>query len=387
MAQEPAPTADEMWQIIRQQQAQIDALRAQLAQTRQDARSANEKAEAAGDYVESFAASQTSTSGTSLGGYGELHYTRVDADAGDTDRIDFHRFVLFLGHEFNDRVHFYSELELEHSAVAGDEPGEVELEQAYVDFALTADTTARGGLFLLPVGILNEMHEPPTFYGVERNDVESIILPATWWEAGASFNGRLGNGLSWDAAMHSGLAMPTTGDDAFRVRSGRGHVAEAPASDPAYTLRLKYTGLPGLELAASYQLQTNPSQIPGDGLDRGQLFTAHAIYQNAGFGLRALYAGWTFDGDAVKAAGADRQSGWYLEPSYRINERWGFYARHENLDAIREQDRFTQNEIGLNFWPAQGVVLKMDFRMREHSLTSLAVEDFDAVDLGFGYAF
>ena len=394
-AQENEPgTLKEMWEIIQAQQAEIDALKEEVRNARQDAQQtknevteAKAQVDATAEFVESMAVPQSAFQGTTIGGYGELHYNQVDSNSGDSDEIDFHRFVLYVNHEFSDRIRFFSELELEHSIAGDGQPGEVELEQAYVDFALTDSLTARTGLFLLPVGIMNETHEPPTFYGVERNDVENIILPSTWWEAGAALNGRFDNGLSWDFAVHSGLAMPTTGGSAFRVRSGRQKVGEALASDPAYTARLRYTGIPGLELAASYQYQTDPSQVPGDGLDSGQLFTAHAVYQYGDFGLRGLYGAWNFDGAAVDAADADHQDGWYLEPSYRLTEKWGVYARYEDLDGARDQDKFTQNEIGFNYWPIEGVVLKMDYRQRDHSLSSSSGNDFDALDLGFGFAF
>ena len=393
-AQTAPTTIEELWEIVQRQQAEIDELREALGEAREEVAAANDRivetearVDATGDYVETLAVADSGASDTSIGGYGELHYNNVSSDAGDEKEIDFHRFVLFVNHEFTDRVRFFSELELEHSLAGDGKPGEVELEQAYVEYALTGDTFAKTGLFLLPLGIINETHEPTTFYGVERNDVESIIIPSTWWEAGAGLNGRFANGLSWDLALHSGLAMPTTGSSAFRVRSGRQKVAEADASDLAYTARVKYTGMRGLELAASYQYQSDPSQVPGDGLDTGQLLTAHAIFQRGGFGLRALYAGWRFDGFAVEAAGADEQDGWYVEPSYRFSDKWGVYARYEDIDAARDQDKFTQNEFGINYWPVPGVVLKIDYRMRDHSLGALADEDFDAIDLGFGYNF
>ncbi|MDH5214425.1 MAG: OprO/OprP family phosphate-selective porin [Gammaproteobacteria bacterium] len=393
-AQEAPASIEDLWQIIQRQQAEIDSLRDEIRAARQDVDATSEKVaetearvEATGEYVETMATLQSVPSKTTIGGYGELHYNNIDSDAGDSDEIDFHRFVLFFGHEFTDRVHFYSELELEHSLAGDGAPGEVELEQAYVDFTLTDQLTARAGLFLLPVGIINETHEPQTFYGVERNDVENIIVPATWWEAGGAMYGHFGNGLSWDVAVHSGLAMPTTGSSAFSVRSGRQKVAEAIASDPAYTARLRYSGVPGLELAASYQYQTDPSQIAGDGLDSGQLISAHDDFRRAGFGLRALYSSWNFNGFAVEAADADKQDGWYIEPSYRLTEKWGFYGRYEDLDGARSQDKFTQSEVGFNFWPVSGVVLKMDYRKREHTLDALSGSDFDAIDLGFGYGF
>jgi hypothetical protein len=113
---------------------------------------------------------------TTLGGYGELHYNNLRDQKGSSnkDQMDFHRFVLFVNHEFNDKMRLVTELELEHSLSGDGKPGEVELEQAYIQYDLTAKTSITGGLFLTPVGILNETHEPPTFYGVERNDVEKI---------------------------------------------------------------------------------------------------------------------------------------------------------------------------------------------------------------------
>lgn len=393
-AQDEAPSVEELWDIVQQQQAEILALRDEVQAAQQQASEAQSQAEAAdakveatGDFVDTLAITDESRDTPRIGGYGELHYNKLQSDAGDGEEIDFHRFVLFFGHDFTDRIRFFSELEVEHSLAGDGAPGEVELEQAYIDYVLADTVSARTGLFLLPVGILNETHEPPTFYGVERNNVENILIPSTWWEAGAGLSGYSSSGLSWDLAVHSGLAMATDGGSAFRVRSGRQKVAEALANDLAYTLRVKYSGIQGLELSASYQYQSDPSQLPGDGLDSGQLLTTHAIYQYGGFGLRALYSDWHFDGDAVEAAGADRQTGWYIEPSCRINERWGVYARHENIDAAREQDKFTQNEIGFNFWPHDSVVLKVDYRQRDFSLPGLEDSNFDALDLGFGYTF
>ncbi|NND43815.1 MAG: porin, partial [Xanthomonadales bacterium] len=326
---------------------------------------------------------------TTIGSYGELHYNRLDASdpARDLDEIDYHRFVLFFGHRFNERTRFYSEFELEHSLAGDGAPGEVELEQAFVEYDLKPGLHARAGLFLVPVGILNETHEPPTFYGVERNDVESIIVPSTWWEAGAALNGRWGADWSWDLALTSGLNMPTSGGSAYRVRSGRQKVAEALASDGAVTGRLRYLGIPGLQAAVTLQYQADPSQASNDGLDSGTLFEGHIDYRRGPFGLRALYARWDFSGDAVTAAGADEQSGWYVEPSWRVSERLGLYTRYENLDGYRGQDQFSQWEVGFNWWLNDNVVFKFDYRDRDHDLPGDAGRDFSGIDLGVGYNF
>lgn len=386
------PDIEAIWTIVQQQQAEIDELKRRLEVADAKLENAELQIEATGDYVESVANVPQADSTTRIGGYGELHYNNLNADdnANDVDEIDFHRFVLFFGHDFTDRVRFFSELELEHSLAGDGAPGEVELEQAFIEFGLTDTVSAKTGLFLLPLGTINETHEPPTFYGVERNSVENVIIPTTWWEAGAALSGYFANGLSWDVAAHSGLAIPTTGGSAFRVRSGRQKVAEALASDPAYTLRLRYTGLPGLDLSASYQYQSDPSQVAGDGLDSGRLFTANAGYTVGGFSLRSLYARWDFSGDAVELADSDSQAGWYIEPSYRfpgVSSQWGIYSRYEDVEGARTQDRYSQWEVGFSYWPIDDVVLKFDYRSRDHDLAVDGGRDFDGFDLGVGYQF
>ncbi len=373
-------------------QQQIDELKHQLEQTQTQNVETDAKVEAVAEYVESGSVQQPAARKTTIGGYGELHYNNLNAvdPSKDVEAIDFHRFVLFFGHQFNDKTRFYSELEVEHAFVAdsgGDTPGEVEVEQALSEFDLQPGLHSKVGLFLVPVGILNETHEPPTFYGVERNDVENIIVPSTWWEAGAGLNGRWGSDWNWDLAFTSGLQIPTTGSNAFRVRSGRQKVGKALASDGAMTGRLRYLGIAGLQAAVTVQYQFDPSQIANDGLDDGTLIEAHIAYQRAGFGLRALYARWDFSGDAVEAADADKQTGWYIEPSYRLNKHVGFYTRYEQVSAARDRDNFDQWEVGLNWWPHENVVLKVDYRDRSHDLASQRGRDFTGIDLGLGYSF
>jgi len=374
-------------------QHQIDELEHELEQTRNQTTETEAKVDAVADAIESQPQQQfTPWQNTTIGGYGELHYSNLDADdpSHDLEEIDFHRFVLMFGHQFNDSTRFYSELELEHSLIedsGGETPGEVELEQAYVEFDLNPGLHSKAGLFLLPVGILNETHEPNTFFGVERNQVESIIIPSTWWEAGAAMNGLFGSGWTWDLAVSSGLSIPTSGGSAFRIRSGRQKVAEATAKYPAVTGRLRYLGIAGLQAAVTVQHQFDASQVGGDGLDDATLLEAHIDYRRAGFGLRALYARWNLSGSDAKTADADLQTGWYIEPSYRINDRFGFYTRYEDVEGARGVDQFDEWQFGMNWWPNDNVVVKIDYRSRDHDVVSEGGHDFTGVDLGIGYAF
>jgi len=160
-----------------------------------------QKVDMTAEMIEQAGATDTAVNKTHLVGYGEVHYNSLDS----SNEIDFHRFVLYVSHEYSDHISMHSELELEHSIAGENQNGEIELEQAYIDIDLGGKHTVRTGLFLIPIGIMNETHEPPTFYGVERNPVEHDIIPATWWEGGISVYGEITPGWGYDIAVTSGL--------------------------------------------------------------------------------------------------------------------------------------------------------------------------------------
>ena len=423
-AAENTPDLEELWRIVQQQQRTIQtltekldgALRAlertetQLTGAQEQLTEHSERIEATAEVVDesrggSKAASWTER--TSIGGYGELHYNKLEDDsvsadggADDLNRVDFHRFVLLVTHEFNDWLRFAAEVELEHALAGDGEPGEVELEQAWIEADLSDRHHLRAGLDILPIGLLNPTHEPNTFYGVERNRVESEIIPSTWWEAGIGLFGDLMPGLSYDLVIHSGLVMPTSGASAFRPRSGRLKVAEADDQDFAFTGRLRYTALPGLELALSGQYQADYSGTADDFDAAAFLVESHLDYRHAsGLGLRALYARWELGDDSSSAVDprtrdAETLSGWYVEPAYRFAIGiapgelgiFGRYSRWDERDQLgllfQEFERF---DIGMNYWPHPDLVLKFDAQWED-------VDDpvdrvLDGFNLGLGYRF
>lgn len=363
----------ELRKVIEEQQKVLKKLEKRLDETEQ-------KLEATADQIETTS-TDSIFSNTSIGGYGELHYNNYeDSDA----KIDFHRFVLFFGHEFSDSVRFFSEFELEHSIAGDGKAGEVELEQAYVEIDINEKTSSKVGLFLIPVGIINETHEPPTFYGVERNGVEKNIIPATWWEAGASFNYKPSGGLSIDGAATSGLNVAIDGSKAYNIRSGRQKVAKATAENLAYTGRVKYTAINGLELAATLQYQTDITQGNAADTADATLIEAHAIYQVSDFTVRALYARWDINGDEAKALGRDEQTGWYVEPSYKVNEKVGLFARYSEYDNEAGNSELTKvksSSVGINYYLHENVVLKADYEDLGGS------KDSSGFNIGFGYQF
>lgn len=413
-APQELPSQAEMWKMIQAQQQQIEALsamvqanqtevstaRTELASAKTEAASAKAEAgtalaqlkatqqqvEATSIAVEEIGESAFNMpawyNNTSIGGYGELH---ANFPEGGDNSIDFHRFVLFFSHDFNDWISLFSELELEHSIAGDGKDGEIELEQAYIRMDWTEQFSTDAGLFLIPVGIMNETHEPNTFYGVERNSVEKNIIPSTWWEGGIKGTYRMDNGLAFDGAITSGLDV-----EKGYIRGGRQKVSKATNEEAAFTGRVKYTGIAGLEIAASVFYQDDMDQTSDDKDNddsdySGLLTEAHIDYSTGNFRLRALYARWDLSGDID--ADAEEQQGFYIEPSYRweLSEQYGdlgVYARYSDLEFINKKFTLTKSEIlevGINYWPTDNVVFKADYQN--------FVDAEDAVNLGVGYQF
>jgi len=410
------PTIEEMWRVIQQQQQVINDLKARLDVNEYKLTATEVKIEVTANAVELTAdaveqvtmrADKGIGRRTAVGGYGELHYNNLDDDnqgtGGDDDRnrADFHRFVLYFSHQFSDSIRFFSELELEHSLAGDDKPGEVELEQAWLEMDINDSHRVRAGLDILPIGIINQTHEPNTFYGVERNRVESEIIPATWWEAGIGLNGELAPGWNYDAVIHSGLGIPTSGSSALRPRSGRLKVAEADDQDIAFTGRIRYTGIPGLEVGLSGQYQADVTGT-NDAIDiSATLFEGHLDWHHAsGIGLRALYARWDFDSDPLldpDSLNADNLEGFYIEPSYRFTlpvKRFGelgIFARYSSWDERNQIsgnhrfENFEQISLGFNWWPHSNLAFKFDAQFEDADGPVDRV--LDGFNLGIGYQF
>ena len=356
-----------------------------LAVTDEEFKALQEQMNQLADAVENQPA--TKASKVHIGGYGELHYNNLEKPDGEEfKQLDFHRFVLFFSYDFSDSIRFHSEVELEH-AIAGEfeNGGNIELEQAYIEFDLTENMETKAGVILIPVGIINETHEPTTFYGVERNPIETRIIPTTWWEGGAALTGRFGgSGVSYDLAITSGL------DGGTDVRVGRQKVARATANDFAYTGRLKYTGLRGLELAGTAQYQGDMTQSSDPTVNDATMLSAHLIYNISRFQVRALYANWdinvTSDATARDQA-KSKQDGYYLEGSWKFVPSVGVFARYNVWDTggVGDTEK-TQTDVGINYWPHEGVVIKFDYQKQDNGAANTAIEQ-DGFNIGIGYAF
>ena len=405
VTQAATPSNEEIWQLLQQMQQQMTEVQQQNQQLKTENENLKDKVEATeqialetSEAVEAVAVATEEavktasliSNKTSIGGYGELHYNNLEDQNGSADKneVDFHRFVLFFGHEFNDDLRFFSEFELEHSIAGDGKSGEVELEQAYIEYDINEQHRVTGGLFLTPVGILNETHEPNTFYGTERNSVEKNIVPTTWWSAGAMFSGEIAQGFSYDVAVTSGLDVSKGGTkSSYKIRDGRQKVSKALADDFAYTGRIKWTGIPGVELAATVQYQEDITQSQDSTAGSATLYETHAVIKRGAFGLRALYATWDLDGDGPKSTGYDEQTGWYVEPSFQINNNFGVFARYSEWDnqaGSSIDTEYEQFDLGVNWWPHKDVVVKVDY---QDQTVPAGKAELDGFNVGLGYQF
>lgn len=370
-------------QQLEQQQNKIEALQQQLDEMRQQL---DERMGIMADTLEKQQASGNEHNSVHIGGYGEMHYNALDANGEDVRQLDFHRLVLFFGYEFSEQIRFVTEFEIEHIIASSGSRGAVELEQAYLEFDVRDNMQFRVGAMLMPIGIINETHEPPTFYGVERPTVETRVIPTTWWSNGLSFSHRLNNGLSYDLMISEGLKTqdPNSNSAAqpFNLKLGKQKGSFADAFDLALTGRLRYRGIQGLELAVYAQYQPDLDQSAKKNYaDEATLLGGHAIYQWQRLTLKALYTRWNLGGDLAKAADKHVQDGGYLEANWKPNTKWGFFAR-QSAWSLQAEVKAQQTDLGVNFYPHEKIVVKADYQLQNDD-----AGNSDGINLGVGYAF
>ncbi len=356
---------------------------------------------------------------TVLSGYGELNYNRYLHDS-NRSRADLRRFVIGLSHRFDERLSFVGEVEWEHAVTSAGDAGESAIEQAYLDWSLAPSMSLRAGLFLMPFGFLNRSHEPPVFHGVERNEVETRIIPTTWREGGLALYGTTSEGWSWDTGVTTGFSIAKFSDASAPLASVHQEMQLANAHDLATYGAIKYSGIPGLQLGAALFRGNAGQGNAAYAADRMQpdlggvrapvtLWEAHARWQSGRLDLQALYAQGTI-GDAGRidatlaawnsANGASRPylpsvfNGWYAQGAWRIwsagdasvspflrYERYdtqasmptGFAASGSNADRVAT--------LGLSWKPHPQVVFKADYqRYRVNAASS-------RFNLGMGYLF
>lgn len=262
-------------------------------------------AAAAGSDVGGTSPGTTALAGLRLWGYGELYYTRPSRAANRT-QADLARAVFGIGYRFDNRTEFNSEYEVEHAIASASDQGEFEVEQFYVDRQLADALAVRAGLFLMPFGFINEHHEPTNFYGVQRNFIETLIIPSTWREGGASLHGDTSAGFAWSVGVTTGFdlskwqfapqfplfttALDLENNGSAPLQASHQELSLANGRHLSQYVALNYFGLPGVDLGgAAFTGKAVPA--PGTGGDsRVTLWEGHARWSPGRAELTALYA-------------------------------------------------------------------------------------------------
>ena len=346
---------------------------------------------------------QSLTENTTIGGYGNLNYGNFSGGATAKDQIDLQRFVLFFGHKFNNMVSFKSEFEIEHAISSSSDAGEAEVEQAYLDFHFTDKVNAKVGLFLIPAGLLNETHEPPTFFGVERNQIESRIIPTTWREAGVAMYGEVLPALKYQVGVTTGFSARKFDNPLIGIKSAHQEGQLADAEDLSLHAALNYTGINGLLVGGSVFTGNTGQSEHSIGNARLTLWDVHTRYQTGNWDLRALYArGHLGDAADINTAIArtDVPSafyGWFVEAANHVWKSgemdFAPFIRYEKYDSqaslpfnsVRvDSSKNNVWTVGANFWATPQVVLKADYQVYDEKDEDRGDKRFN---LGMGYMF
>jgi len=343
-----------------------------------------------------------------VGVYGEITYNQPEGNNGE---LDVQRLVLLFGYKFNDKTQFVTEVEFEHVK-------EVFIEQAFVNYAIAPNVSLRGGLMLVPMGIINEYHEPTTFNGVERPAIDNVIVPTTWREIGVGVSGRFNEiSLGYQAYVFNGFKSTSfDGEGGINgylkgsngLRGGRQKGIQSTIDSPTFSAKFDYYGIPGLRLGLSgyfgdTQAEDDVENIEGSKIGISML-GLDARYAYKRFTARGQYVHGSLSGTEAynnlteKDLGSELK-GWYLEAAYNLlpqekEQRLFAFARYEQYDThadtagnLLQNDAYNRNDLttGLSYHIAPGVVFKADYQFRDNAVSGGDVEN--RLNFGIGVWF
>ncbi len=331
-----------------------------------------------------------------IGGYGQIDYNQpLSGGTYQNGNLDVHRLVLMFGYKFSPKTQFITEVEFEHVK-------EVFVEQAFLQHEITPWLKFRAGLMLVPMGIINEYHEPSTFNGVERPNLDSYIVPTTWREIGAGFTGVFPSAsLSYQLYVMNGFngydgAPHLSGSNGFR--KGRQKGAESFMSSPNLTFKVNYFGIKGLQLGLSaYGGKSQSTLYKGiDKSDAASIAMADssvvgltmlgidARYNLGGLSLRGQFNyglisnSLQYNEFAVSDLGS-AMAGWYAEVAYNVFHsaeglktelipfvRFEQYNTQASVEPGTTLDpSFDRSDItfGLGWKLTRGAMLKTDYQI------------------------
>ncbi len=349
---------------------------------------------------------QLTKTGVSLAGYGEIVYNNFASEQDNgvaairRNQIDYLRHVTYFGFRFNGWLLFNSEIEYEHAKTDPSSPGAVSIEFGYVEAMIHPAINIRAGMVLVPVGIINEFHEPPTYHGSLRPETEQQIIPTTWRTNGFGLVGATERGFGYKLYVIESLNAENFSSGG--IRSGRQNGAQAIAEDFAFTGRLNYAGFSGLDVGGSFFIG-NTAQSLDEAIDvRVALFALHFMLANRGVELRGLFAQSTISDVAelnaalgLSGAGSigEKQNGYYFTLAYDLmpllvkgtTHYLAPFVQYEKLNTqVEVPTGFAKNltrersnlSFGLTYKPHPNVAFKIDYINRDDKANT-ALDQFN----------
>lgn len=352
-----------------------------------------------------------------IGSYGQIDFNqRFSGDTRYNGKLDVHRMVLFLGYQFTKNIQLVSEIEFEHV-------NELYVEQAFINYRLNDYLSLRGGLMLIPMGIVNEFHEPTLYNGVERPSLDNIIVPTTWREIGVGATGRISSAsVKYQLYILNGFygydgTAKLSGASGFRNARQKG--INTNMSSPDISFKIDYYGIKRLNIGLSGYFGKTESKLY-NGLDKNSIsninradsstvniamagldyrysvgaFQTRGQFIFASLGNAARYN--EFNSNQPKLGRA--MMGYYIEAGYDLLHgskmalvpfaRYENYNTHFRVDGnLVANDSFHAEEwfFGIGFKPVDGVVFKIDYQRKKNKDINSVNENYINAGIGFNF--
>jgi hypothetical protein len=327
-----------------------------------------------------------------VGGYVDVMYnnlSRQNLDNPSRHSFGQQRLVPFIYADITEHVKFAAELEFERggtNAAQGD--GSMTIEFAQIDYLVNEAINTRAGILLMPVGKFNLLHDSPLNDLVDRPMVSRIIIPSTWFEAGAGIYGSLypssQSKLDYEVYAVNGMSQTADAITDLGVRNARGSVSRDRDDNKAVVGRVAFSPMLGIEVAGSGYHGTYKPSAGAVGTGRISLFALDWTLQRGPFELIGESAWSRISNNGTGPAG---MQGYYIQGNYHFMpeflKKWapGHFSDASTFTAVvrweqvdtdtdnrtsilaqgnrRELDRLT---LGLNFRPIEDTVFKFDWQ-------------------------
>lgn len=331
-----------------------------------------------------------SSSPLSIGGYGEMYYANKKDDAGDrTGTLDVYRFVPYIGYKFSDDIILNTELEFEHGGAKDGESGYVIVEFMYLDFLISKNANIRAGHMLVPMGLINERHEPTLFTTVQRPSTSKYLIPSTWHESGVMIYGDIVDNLSYKFAALSALQTGVNGSK--WIRDGRGGSFKQTDPAMAYVARVDYTGVNGLLVGASTYYAPSLNDVDSTMM----MSDFHLDYKYNGARVYGTYTQVSrSNAENIAADAVESAKGGYINLSYDVTS---LTSSTKSLPIFVQYESYNPEEVkadgtsgvytktttvGVNYFPHEQVVLKVD-----HAMQSIGSSSSGTTSISMGFIF